>query len=115
MVFLILDVLVPDIAGWQKERMPKLPATAFFEATPDCVCEVLSPGTVRKDRIIKMPIYAKYSVQYIWLIDPLAKTLEAFQLEAQYWKLIGTFSENDPVSIAPFHEISFDLSVLWGE
>ena len=109
------DVLVPDIAGWKKERMPKFPETAFFNVSPEWVCEVLSQNTVRKDRIFKMPLYAKYGVQHIWLLDPLAKTLEVYQLETQYWKLIGTFSGNDNVSILPFQEISIDLSFLWGE
>jgi Uma2 family endonuclease len=62
-----------------------------------------------------MPLYAKTGVQYIWLLDPLAKTLEVYQLEKQYWKLIGTFSGNDKVSILPFQEISIDLSFLWEE
>jgi Uma2 family endonuclease len=109
------DVLVPDIAGWKKERMPKLPETAFFDVSPEWICEVLSQNTVRKDRIFKMPLYAKYGVQHIWLLDPLAKTLEVYQLETQYWKLIGTFSGNDNVSILPFQEINIELSFLWGE
>ncbi len=70
------DILVPDVAGWRKERMPRLPETAFFSLSPDWVCEVLSPNTARKDRIKKMPLYAKYGVSYIWLIDPILKTLE---------------------------------------
>ena len=52
------DILVPDLAGWGRERMPRLPETAWFELVPDWVCEVLSPGTCRVDRALKMPIYA---------------------------------------------------------
>jgi Uma2 family endonuclease len=44
------DVLVPDIAGWRRERMPRLPNVAAFELPPDWVCEVLSPRTARTDR-----------------------------------------------------------------
>jgi hypothetical protein len=40
------DVLVADVAGWKKEHMPKLPKTAFFDASPDWICEVLSQNTV---------------------------------------------------------------------
>jgi len=39
------DVLVPDLAGWQRERMPEAPDTAAIELAPDWVCEVLSPST----------------------------------------------------------------------
>src|SRR5580700_3070151 len=38
------DVLVPDLAGWRRERMPELPDAAAIELAPDWVCEVLSPG-----------------------------------------------------------------------
>jgi Uma2 family endonuclease len=107
------DVFVPDIAGWKKERMPLLPKTAYFDLSPDWICEVISQSTARKDRVLKMPLYAKNKVQYIWLIEPTTQILEAYQLEGQYWKLIGTFAEGDKVSIAPFSEISIDLSFLW--
>jgi Uma2 family endonuclease len=109
------EVLVPDISGWKKARMPQLPATAYFEIPPDWVCEVLSQSTARKDRILKMPVYAEYGVSHIWLLDPVIKTLEAYELENGFWKLIGAFGENARVSIAPFHEIAIDLAVLWGE
>ncbi len=109
------DILVPDLAGWQKARMPRLPETAFFSLPPDWVCEVMSRQTARKDRITKMPLYAGYGVQYIWLVDPLIKTLEAYRLENQYWKLIGTFAESDRASVEPFGETAIDLSLLWEE
>ena len=51
-------ILVPDLAGWRRERLPAMPDTAFFTLPPDWVCEVLSPGTARIDRADKMPIYA---------------------------------------------------------
>ena len=41
------DILVPDITGWRRSRMPKLPETAWFELPPDWVCEILSPSTAR--------------------------------------------------------------------
>lgn len=37
------DILVPDLAGWRRERLPRLPDTAFFTLPPDWICEVLSP------------------------------------------------------------------------
>ena len=45
------NVLVPDLAGWRRERLPELPREAFFTLAPDWVCEVLSPSTARLDRV----------------------------------------------------------------
>ena len=44
-----LDIFVPDLAGWRRERMPELPETAFFELVPDWICEIISPSTARMD------------------------------------------------------------------
>ena len=43
-------VVVPDIAGWRRERLTPFPTTAFIDTPPDWVCEVLSPSTQRIDR-----------------------------------------------------------------
>jgi Uma2 family endonuclease len=107
-------VIVPDLAGWRRERMPALPETAWFELPPDWICEVLSPSTARIDRIKKMRIYAEYGVAHAWLIDPLAQTLEAFTLEGGRWVLSDAFEGEDEVRTAPFDAISIRLSDLWG-
>ena len=41
------DILVPDLAGWRRERMPDYPETAYVTLAPDWVCEVLSASTRR--------------------------------------------------------------------
>lgn len=106
-------ILVPDLAGWRRERMPTLPSTDYFEIVPDWICEVLSPGTARVDRVQKMPIYAQCGVQYLWLIDPDLRTLEVYQLVGQHWQLQASFENDDSISIMPFDAISFSLAELW--
>jgi Uma2 family endonuclease len=81
------EVLVPDLAGWRRTRMPEIPQDQRFEITPDWVCEILSPSTMQKDRVIKMPVYARYGVPHIWLVDPLAHTLEVFLLQDDRWSV----------------------------
>ena len=108
------ETFVPDLAGWRKERMPKLPDTAWFDIAPDWVCEVISPSSVRRDRVTKMAIYARLQIQYLWLIDPLAQTLEAYQLHESHWLLLNSYAEEQEVSVAPFAAHTFSLSVLWG-
>jgi Uma2 family endonuclease len=107
------EVVVPDLAGWRRERMPQVPDDHRFLASPDWVCEILSPATLRKDRVIKLPLYARHRVAHAWLIDPLARTLEAFELRAGVWALIATLSENDPVRVPPFDALEFCLADLW--
>ena len=70
------DVLVPDIAGWRRERLPAVPSDAYFTLAPDWVCEVVSPSTEAIDRGRKLGIYAREGVAHAWLVDPLRHTLE---------------------------------------
>ncbi|MEM6945400.1 MAG: Uma2 family endonuclease [Pseudomonadota bacterium] len=107
------DVLVPDVAGWRRERMPSYPDVAYFELAPDWVCEVLSPSTRQFDLVEKRAIYAQEGVAHLWLVDPLAKSLEAFTLRDGAWVLIAALRDDQPVELAPFDAISFGLSALW--
>lgn len=107
------NILVPDLAGWRRERMPTLPTKAYFEIVPDWVCEVLSPGTARVDRIQKMPIYAQCGVNYLWLIDPDLQTLEVFERVDQRWQMQAAHQGDELIRVLPFAEIEISLADLW--
>jgi Uma2 family endonuclease len=109
------DVLVPDLAGWRRDRLPKAlgAETAYFTLAPDWVCEVISPRTARLDRIRKKPAYARAGVGHLWLIDPLARTLEVLQLEQGRWVDAGNFGADQRVPPEPFSEVALPLSELW--
>ena len=108
------DILVPDLAGWRRERLPTLPETAWFELAPDWVCEILSPSTARIDRAVKMPLYAREGVAHLWLVDPNARTLEVYALQdTRHWLLLDTLKEDDSARQPPFDAIAFSLGHLW--
>jgi Uma2 family endonuclease len=106
-------VLVPDIAGWRRERMPTLPETAWFGIAPDWVCEILSPATARDDRVEKMPIYARAGVGHLWLVDANLRTLEVYGLESGRWPLLASRRDDAPVAAPPFAAITINLGDLW--
>jgi Uma2 family endonuclease len=112
---LLGDILVPDLAGWRRERMPEMPVVPFVELAPDWICEVLSPSTEAEDRADKMPTYARAGVAHAWLVDPLARTLEAFALEAGAWRVLGTWRNDARVRVQPFEAMELELSALWAK
>jgi len=107
------DILVPNLAGWRKTRLPALPETAWFELAPDWVCEILSASTARDDRAVKLPLYAREGVLHVWLIDPELRTLETFTLEDGRWVLLNTYTGDDSVNAPPFEPVAIELSALW--
>lgn len=107
------DILVPDLAGWRRETMPRLPDTAWFETAPDWVCEILSPSTARDDRTEKMPLYARMGVSHLWLVDPVLKIVEAYENQQGRWLLLQTQANDARVAIPPFEAVEWNLGVLW--
>ena len=107
------DVLVPDLAGWRRERMPEYPDTAYATLAPNWVCEVVSSAARRLDLHQKRPIYARERVPCLWLVDPTDHTFEACELDERQWLLIASAKNDEAVSIRPFDGITFSLGDLW--
>ena len=110
------DVLVPDLAGWRRARMPRVPLEASaFELSHDWVCEILSPRTAARDRIQKPAIYARENVGHMWLLDPALRTLEVFALDGATYRLAAGWRGDTVVRAAPFDAMELDLAELWAE
>lgn len=107
------NYLVPDIAGWRRDRFAHDESKNGIEVPPDWVCEVLSPATASHDRIVKMPKYAEFNIPFVWLIDPIAKSLEVFVLIKGKWQVEAGFSGEDTVRAVPFDAHEFSLKDLW--
>jgi Uma2 family endonuclease len=108
------DVVVPDLAGWRRGKLAAIP-DAFFTVAPDWCCEVLSPSTRARDLGPKRDIYAAAGVSHLWLLDPEARTLEAFALDAGRWLLLATLVGAAEVRLPPFEAAGFPLSALWSD
>lgn len=107
------DIVVPDLGGWRRERMPEIPDAAYFELSPDWVCEVLSPSTYATDRGRKRAIYARHQVRHLWFLEPRARVLEVLRLEGDMYSIAAVFEGDQGVRAEPFDAIELDLSVLW--
>jgi Uma2 family endonuclease len=107
------DVVVPDVAGWRRERLPVLPDGVALELPPDWVCEVLSPSTLAHDRGAKMPVYAREGVTHVWLVDPLARLLEVYRLQGEQYLVVAAFREASVVRAEPFDAVELELGALW--
>ena len=109
------DVIVPDFTGWRRDRMPVLPNVVGFTQPPDWVCEVVSPRTGAIDRGRKMRIYARERVGHLWMVDPLARTLEIYRLEADRWIVASTHAASERVRPEPFDAMELDIGRWWLE
>jgi len=110
-------VVVPDLSGWRRERMPRRPDTPAITLRPDWVCEILSPGArnARRDRLVKVPLYHELGVPWLWIVDPLARTVEVFRNEPEGYLQVGIFGGRGEARLPPFDEEPFDLGNWWPE
>ena len=108
------DILVPDVAGWRRERMPEFPNVTFFTWAPEWICEVLSASTVKIDREKKLPIYARQGVKHAWFVDPIARSVEIYALEGDTLIVRCTHSGTERIRAVPFEEVEIPLAYLWG-
>ncbi|WP_163999849.1 Uma2 family endonuclease [Pyxidicoccus caerfyrddinensis] len=109
------DVLVPDLSGWHRERLPRPTSHVAYSVVPDWVCEVLSPSTRSLDRKEKLPVYAREGVRHVWLVDPKPRTLEVYRLEGASYVLLATYEGKGPVRAEPFEAIELELAFLWDD
>ena len=109
------DVVVPDQAGWRRERVPHLPSDAAYTEPPDWACEVISPSTGVIDRGRKMRIYAREGVRHLWIVDPLLHTVEVYRLEDRRWVVAQTHGGSASARLEPFERIELEIGRWWIE
>lgn len=107
------NVVVPDLGGWRRERMPEVPDAPYFTLTPDWVCEVLSPSTRALDRGSKLRVYAEHHVPHVWLVEPLDKLVEVLRLDGSSYRIVQSETGDAAVRLEPFDAIALELAVLW--
>jgi Uma2 family endonuclease len=108
------DILVPDLGGWKRERLAELPDDApWTTIAPDWVCEVLSPSTQAIDRAEKMDIYLREQVGHVWLVDPIARTLEVYRHGGSVWQRVSIHRDDAVVHAEPFEAAELELRLLW--
>lgn len=109
------DIVVPDLAGWRRERLPEgfLDESDGLTLAPDWICEVISPSTERVDRGRKLDLYRREAVGHVWLLSPALRTVEVYRRHDLGWLLVATFAGDAAARIEPFDAIELDLTALW--
>ncbi len=106
-------VVVPDLAGWLRDRIDPLPDR--FETPPDWVCEVSSPSTMHLDRGPKLDIYAAAGIPWAWLVDPVGKLIEVYERTDAGWLRNAVASTETKAALPPFEAVPLDVAALWAD
>jgi Uma2 family endonuclease len=107
------QILVPDMAAWRRDQLPSNLNGPFVTEPPVWLCEGLSKSTARIDRLKKMPIYADVGVGYVWLVEPVMKTLEVYRRVGKRYELQKMFVDDEVIQAEPFDAIELRLGQIW--
>jgi Uma2 family endonuclease len=109
------DIVVPDIAGWRRERMPTVATGTYFTIAPDWICEALSRSTEAWDRAHKLPVYAAAGVTHVWLVNAIQHTLEILRRQGDKWLTVAIHHGDVAIRAEPFDSIELDLGSIWAD
>ena len=91
------EVRQPDLLMVHRERLD-IVTKRGIEGKPDLVVEILSPTSMKRDRLDKLKTYAAYNIPEYWLIDPIQKFLEQYRLEKERYELRALYVEDEIVT-----------------
>ncbi len=104
----------PDVVGWRRVRVVDRPRDSLVTLRPDWICEVVSPSTASRDRVVKLARYHEAGVPHYWIADPSDGTLLVFRwTESGYLAVLGAES-GETVRAEPFEGLELRVSGLFG-
>jgi Uma2 family endonuclease len=103
----------PDLLYIVAERKPE-PGARFCEGAPDLIVEVLSPGSVRLDRLVKFDAYERAGVHEYWIVDPATHSVEVYALgDDDVYALSGQFCAEDAARSPLLAAFSLEIQSLF--
>lgn len=107
------EVHCADLAGWRWERHPSRPRGAPLLARPDWVCEVISPGTARRDRVEKPRALHRVGLPHYWLLDPAERTLSVMRWHPEGWLTVLLAADEERMRVEPFDGLTLCVAELF--
>jgi len=103
----------PDVLFVDAGRAPR-PGAADFTGAPDLIVEVLSPSTVRTDRLVKFGAYERAGVREYWLVDPRTRSVEVYALsEDGTYDMAGQYTPGETVTSTVLSDLALPVDDLF--
>ena len=105
----------PDLAFISKERSFLIEDDDYIKGAPDLVVEIISPGTVKKDRVIKKNLCERFAIREYWLVDPLNKGIEIYIMQEDKYVLHDLQEISGKISSTVLAGFELELGHIFGE
>jgi len=108
------NVLRPDVAGWRRERLARIPDEFPVRVLPDWTCEILSTNR-RNDLIRKKRVYHRYRISHDWILDPEEGSLSVFRWNTDGYTEVLSAERGERVRAEPFDALEISVGFLFGD
>ena len=105
--------VMPDLQYFRKGNEPRGQLQGMTQGHPDLVVEIVSPSSVRYDRVVKMNWYASIGTPEYWIVDPAARTLERLVLDGGRYAIADALDGDAVLRPATFDGLEIPLAKLW--
>lgn len=109
------EVRQPDLVLVHRNRL-NIVSRKGIEGVPDLVVEILSPSTLKRDKLDKLKTYAHFHIPEYWIVEPELGSLEQFVLKNDptlkkgEYKLINIYQGDESVTSPNLDCISFTIA-----
>jgi len=117
--YALIDVLLADTSIVQPDLIfvaagrESIITARAIEGPPDLVVEILSPWSVRRDRVAKAALYARFGIRHYWIVDPEARTLEVYETANGAYRSVATYEGAGKARSSLFPDLEIDLAHVW--
>ena len=114
-VFSKHNSVIPDIVFVRNERWNTIVAKNRFNAAPDLVIEIVSPGSTNhtRDFNLKRKLYGKYGVPEYWVVDGWSRSLIIFRLDEDTLKEVTRLREAESIESPLFPGLTFQVTAIF--
>lgn len=109
------EVFCHDLCGFRRDKHAELPKQWPCRLVPDWVCELLSPGREKRDRVDKWQVLFRAGVPHYWIVNPEEKFLEVYRWTAHGYEATLKAGGGDVIRAEPFGAVELRTSVLFGD
>mgnify|MGYP001945688081 CR=1 FL=1 len=108
------DVRQPDIVLVHRNRTDIL-SKRGIEGTPDLVIEIISPSSLKRDKVDKIKTYAQFYIPEYWIVDPNSETLEQYVLKDERFEIVNIFQNDETVTSPNINCVSFKVNEIFAD
>lgn len=83
------NVPQPDLVFVSNARASIVEDREGILGVPDLIVEIISPSSMRLDRVVKKELYEAFAVPEYWLIDPKNDAIEVFSFQNGRYKSVA--------------------------